>query len=86
MDSRDYSGLGIELLNQSNYRVLRTCIESYLVDEDLRDVVDDNNTIPSTDESRNVDALKKWKQLNAKTEFLTKKSISHGLFNHIKDF
>jgi len=35
MDSSDHSRLGIELLNQSNYRVWRTCMESYLVGEDL---------------------------------------------------
>jgi len=35
MDSRCSSGLGIQLLNQSNYRVWRTRMESYLIGEDL---------------------------------------------------
>jgi len=40
MDSSGRSGLGIEVLNQSNYKVWRTCMESYLIGEDLWDVVD----------------------------------------------
>ncbi|TQD68571.1 hypothetical protein C1H46_045896 [Malus baccata] len=33
------TGLGIELLNPSNYKIWRSCMESYLVGEDLWDVV-----------------------------------------------
>ncbi|XP_031371762.1 uncharacterized protein LOC116187248 [Punica granatum] len=82
-------GLGIELLNQFNYKVWRTCIESYLVGEDLWDVVDGNDiTSPeaeatANDEIRSSDAVKKWKRLNAKAEFALKRSISHSLFDHI---
>jgi len=53
------SELGIDLLNQSNYTVWRTCMESHLVGEDLRDDVNDNNTTHPTNELGNVDALKK---------------------------
>jgi len=59
MYSGGHSRFGIVLLNQSNYKVLRTCRESYLVSEDLWDVVNNNNTTPLTDNPRNVDALKK---------------------------
>lgn len=77
------NGLGMELLNQSNYRVWKTCMESYLVGEDLWDVVNGGNvTIPAAG-PENADALKKWKQLNAKAEFVLKRSISHSLFDHI---
>jgi len=86
MDLSGRSGLGIELLNQSNYRVWNTCMESYLVGEDLWDVVDGNNTTSPTDESGNANALKRWKQLNAKVEFVLKRSISQGLFDHIKQY
>jgi len=79
MDSSGRSGLGIEVLNQSNYKVWRTFMESYLVGKDLWDVVDRNNTTP-TYEQGNVDAFKRWKQLNAKAEFVLKRSISHSLF------
>jgi len=58
-------------------------MESYLVGEDLWDVVDGNNTTSPTDEQGNADAFKTWKQLNAKAKFMLKRSISHGLFNHI---
>jgi len=50
MDSSGRSGLGIEILNQSNYKVWRTCMESYLIGEDLWDVVDGSNTTSPTDE------------------------------------
>ena len=73
MDSSGRSGLGIEVLNQSNYKVWRTCMESYLIGEDLWDVVDGSNTTSPTDEQGNADA-----QLNAKVEFVLKWSISHG--------
>ena len=41
MDSSNRSGLGIEVLNQSNYKVWRTCMEFYLIGEDLWDVVNE---------------------------------------------
>jgi len=58
-------------------------MESYLVGEDLWDVVDGNNTTSPIDEQGNADAFKKWKQLNAKAKFVLKLPISHGLFDHI---
>jgi len=58
-------------------------MESYLLGEDLRDVVDLNNTTSPNYEQGNADAFKRWKQLNAKVEFVLKRSISHGLFDHI---
>jgi len=58
-------------------------MESYLIGENLWDVVDGSNTSSPTNESRNVNALKRWKQLNAKAEFVLNRSISHGLFDHI---
>jgi len=41
MDSSNRSGLGIEVLNQSNYKVWRTCMEFYLIGEDFWDVVNE---------------------------------------------
>jgi len=61
MDSSGRIGLGIEVLNQSNYKVWRTCMVSYLVSEDLWDVVDGNNTTSPTDGQGNADAFKRWK-------------------------
>ena len=58
-------------------------MESYLVGEDLWDVVKGNNTTSPTNEQGNAYAFKRWKQLNAKAEFMLKRSISHGLFDHI---
>ncbi|XP_069150842.1 uncharacterized protein [Solanum lycopersicum] len=60
------NGLGMELLNQSNYKLWKTW----------------NDTSPFTDESGNSSIYKKWKQVNGKTEFILKRTISSGLFDH----
>lgn len=62
------NGLGIDLLNQSNYLVRRTCMESYLIGEDLWEIINrySRNALANTPENNN--ALKKCKQLNAKAK------------------
>ncbi|XP_019261927.1 PREDICTED: uncharacterized protein LOC109239789 [Nicotiana attenuata] len=75
--------LGMELLNQSNYKVWKTCMESYLVGEDLWEVVNGSNTSPPADAPKNSNAHKKWKQINANAEFILNRSISPNLFDHI---
>ncbi|KAH0722294.1 hypothetical protein KY289_005338 [Solanum tuberosum] len=50
------NGLGMELLNQSNYKVGKT-IESYLVGEDLWDVVDGSKISPPADGPKNNSEL-----------------------------
>ncbi|KAG6475254.1 hypothetical protein ZIOFF_064472 [Zingiber officinale] len=77
------AGLGLELLNQSNYRIWKTCMESYLVGEDLWDVVSTNGVVAPANITENVEAFKKWKQQNAKAEFVLKRTISHGIFEHV---
>ncbi|GKV52289.1 hypothetical protein SLEP1_g58877 [Rubroshorea leprosula] len=76
-------GLGMELLNQSNYNVWKTCMESYLVGEDLWDVVGGNDITAPENNEENAEAFKQWRQRNAKAEFALKRSISHGMFEHI---
>ncbi|KAB2611660.1 hypothetical protein D8674_019692 [Pyrus ussuriensis x Pyrus communis] len=66
------TGLGIELLNPSNYKIWRSCMESYLVAY---------ATKPKDD--ADADDLKWWVMTNAKAEFVLKRSVSHGLFEHI---
>lgn len=58
-------------------------MESYLVGEDLWDVVGGDKTKPPESNEQNVEAVKKWRSLNGKAEFALKRSISHGLFEHI---
>ncbi|KAG6494518.1 hypothetical protein ZIOFF_049550 [Zingiber officinale] len=77
------AGLGMMLLNQSNYRIWKICMESYLVGEDLWDVVVINGVVAPEDAPANAEALKNWKQRNAKAEFVLKRSISHEIFEHI---
>ncbi|KAG6532115.1 hypothetical protein ZIOFF_005953 [Zingiber officinale] len=77
------AGLGLKLLNQSNYRIWKTCMESYLVSEDLWDVVSTNGVAAPANITENAEAFKKWKQQNAKAEFVLKRTISHGIFEHV---
>ncbi|KAH0733943.1 hypothetical protein KY285_009650 [Solanum tuberosum] len=77
------NGLGMKLLNQSNYKVWKTCMESYLMGEDLWDVVNGCNTSPPDDGPKNSSVYKKWKQVNAKAEFILKRTVSSDLFDHI---
>ncbi|KAJ6812438.1 uncharacterized protein M6B38_147530 [Iris pallida] len=84
MDSSSRSvGLGIELLNQSNYKMWKSCMESYLVGEKLWAVVGGKDKDKPEDNEANAEALKKWITTNAKAEFVLKKSISPALFEHI---
>ncbi|KAF3631452.1 Protein OSCA1 [Capsicum annuum] len=80
---RSRNGLGMKLLNQSNYKVWKTCMESYLVGEDLWNIVNRSNTSPPIDGPKNDGAYKKWKQTNAKAEFILKRTVSSRLFDHI---
>lgn len=70
-------------MNQSKYRVWRCCMESCLVSKDLWDVVNGEKTEAPVDAPENVEDLKKWRQVNAKAEFVLKRTISHGLFNNV---
>jgi hypothetical protein len=72
-----FDNFGVEVLNHSNYKIWRSCMESCLVREDLWEVLggDDVNHLENTLE--NVDNLKKM------AESILKISISHGLFEHI---
>lgn len=58
-------------------------MKSYLVSEDLWDVVDGADTIPPEDTPENSNALKEWNKKNARAEFVLKSTISDHLFNTI---
>ena len=76
-------GLGMEILNQSNYRLWKSCMESYLVSEDLWDVVGGNSTTPPRGNAATTEAKKEWTRKNAKAEFALKRSISSSIFEHV---
>ena len=74
-----FNNFGVEVLNHSNYKTWRSCMESYLVREDLWEVVGGDDVNPS----ENVNNWKKWWIAIANVESIMKKSIYHGLFEHI---
>ncbi|KAG6645086.1 hypothetical protein CIPAW_08G098800 [Carya illinoinensis] len=78
-----FNNFGIALLNQSNYKIWKSCMGSYLVGEDLWEVVGGCEVNPLKITLENTDALKKWSTTNAKVESILKRSLSHGKFEHI---
>lgn len=80
------SNFGTELLNQSNYKIWKSCMEPYLAGEELWEVVGGrgcHEMNPSKIMPKNTDALKKWRIENAKAKSILKRSLSHGLFKQI---
>ena len=47
------------------------------------DVVNGNDTSPPANGLENTSTFKKWKHVNAKAEFIMKRTISSCLFDHI---
>lgn len=58
-------------------------MEFYLIGEDLWDVVGGAYTTKPEEREDNVEDLKWWIMTNGNAEFVLKRSISHGLFDHI---
>uniref|UniRef100_A0A0D3DLR6 CCHC-type domain-containing protein n=1 Tax=Brassica oleracea var. oleracea TaxID=109376 RepID=A0A0D3DLR6_BRAOL len=79
-------GLGMEILNQYNYRLWKSCMESYLASEDLWDVVGGNSTTPPRGNAATLEATKEWTRKNAKVEFALKRSISSSIFEHVSRY
>jgi len=83
MDFGGRSVLGFELLNNSNCKILRSFLESLLVGKDLWEVVRGNNRVVPVAIEENAEALKDSKMVNAKDEFILKRTINNDLFKHI---
>ncbi|KAI8558826.1 hypothetical protein RHMOL_Rhmol04G0126600 [Rhododendron molle] len=64
------NGFSIELLTQSIYKIWKSCMESFLVGEELWSYVDGVDKVAPGDTPENANELKK-------------SSISHALFDHI---
>lgn len=81
MDSKGHIiRLGMVLLTYSNYKIRRTCMESYLIDKNLWEVVwGDARIAPITNEG-NDETMQRWRICNAKADFVLKMIISHNLF------
>lgn len=58
------SRFDIELLNQSNYKIQKTCLNFYLIGKDLCDIVG-GTILDIIDE----DIMKRWMTLNTKINF-----------------
>ena len=70
-------------LNSHNYGYWQTCIESYLMGQDLWEVVAGTETTPPPKE--NAEALRKWRIKAGKAMFVLKTTIEEDLVEHIRD-
>ena len=62
---------------------MKKYMKSYLMGEDLWDVVNGSKTISPAEGPENSSIYKKWKQVDAKVELILKRTISSDLFYHI---
>ncbi|KAL8094980.1 hypothetical protein AgCh_036473 [Apium graveolens] len=75
-----FGGISMVLLkNQSNYRIWRTCMESYLIGKDLWEVVGGERITPPENNEANQTALKEWRKNNAKADDIW--NTFNNLFN-----
>ncbi|KAM1176077.1 hypothetical protein ACFX2I_028359 [Malus domestica] len=73
---------GIKKLNNKNYNTWVTCMEPYLLGQDLWDVVSSNEvTQPEEDTS---DAMRKWKIKAGKAMFTLKTTVEDDMLKHIQ--
>ncbi|RLM64684.1 uncharacterized protein C2845_PM16G13990 [Panicum miliaceum] len=74
---------GMRRLNSHNYGYWKTRMESYLMDQDLWEIVAGTETTPPSKE--NAEALRKWQIKAGKAMFVLKTTIEEDLVEHIRD-
>ena len=74
---------GMRRLNSHNYGYWQTCIKSYLMGQDLWEVVTGTEKTPPPKE--NTEALWKWQIKAGKAMFVLKMTIEEDLVEHIRD-
>ena len=70
----------VKKLNNQNYNTWSTCMESYLLGQDLWEIVAGSETTPPD----NDQALQKWKVKAGKVMFVIKTSIKEEMLEHIR--
>ncbi|XP_077242632.1 uncharacterized protein LOC143883164 [Tasmannia lanceolata] len=73
---------GVEKLTQTNYNDWKSCLESYLQGQDLWEVVNGADIIPS---NADPEAIQKWKIKAGKALFVLKATMQKDLLDHIRD-
>ncbi|KAK8954718.1 hypothetical protein KSP39_PZI002864 [Platanthera zijinensis] len=77
------SNLDIYLLTQTNFKKWMSCVESFLLGEDLWEVVCGAERQRFTTVTGNAEALRVWEERNANTEKILKQLISSELLDYI---
>lgn len=75
---------GVKKLGQTNYNTWSTCMSSYLLGQDLWDVVGGANTTEPRIDTNG--AVHKWSVKTGKAMFIIKTTIEEDLLEHIRDF
>nr|TKW02684.1 hypothetical protein SEVIR_8G256500v2 [Setaria viridis] len=74
---------GMRRSNSHNYGDWQTCIKSYLMGQDLWEVVASTEKTPPPKE--NTEALRKWRIKTGKAMFVLKMTIEEDLVEHMRD-
>ncbi|KAK8926087.1 hypothetical protein KSP39_PZI018067 [Platanthera zijinensis] len=83
MDGGFARGLGIELLTPTNFKKWKSCMESYLLGEELWEIVGGDDQVEIMAEFGTAEQVRVWKKANAKAEFALKRAVSPEFFDHI---
>ncbi|KAI3518021.1 hypothetical protein L1887_06356 [Cichorium endivia] len=75
---------GVKKLGQTNYNTWSTCMSSYLLGQDLWDVVGGTNTTEPRIDANG--AVHKWRVKTGKALFIIKTTVEEDLLEHIRDF
>ncbi|GAV77353.1 UBN2_3 domain-containing protein [Cephalotus follicularis] len=75
----------IEKLTHTNYNDWKSCLESYLLGQDLWEFVNGADTTQPTGTPESSEALRKWKIEAGKALFVLKASIQKDLLDYIRD-
>ncbi|PKI50428.1 hypothetical protein CRG98_029178 [Punica granatum] len=71
----------LKKLNNHSYSMWKMCMESYLLGQDLWEIISGNETTPPTED---ITALRKWKIKARKAMFAIKVSIEEDMLKHIR--
>ncbi|PKI66279.1 hypothetical protein CRG98_013360 [Punica granatum] len=71
----------VKKLNNQNYNTWKTCMESYLLGQDLWEIIGGSETTPPTED---ITAFRKWKIKAGKAMFAIKVLAEEDMLEHVR--
>ena len=78
-------GIAMEKFVGNNYTYLKLCVEAYLQGQDLRDLIEGDDTEIPADTPQNAELRRKWKIKCGKALFTLRTLISKEYIDHVRD-